>query len=135
MAVALARRRRGCLDAKKNYSRQHAHTLREWSARTKSTQKLALCATGSSMLGEVTAAKCFYQAKVFHPHLCRFRVCTELGVPTSHSESSTNREVRLHPSRERTSNHKVFSGPNGRTLAPQTCYTRGLLSCTCQCFF
>ena len=28
--------------------------------------KMALCATGSSMAGEVTAPKCYHQAKVFH---------------------------------------------------------------------
>ena len=49
-------RRRACLDAKKKLCAPAcAHTLREWSARTK-----------SFMLGEVTAPKCFYQAKVFH---------------------------------------------------------------------
>ena len=44
---------------KKNFSRQHAHTLRECSARTKSIQKLALCATSSFMLGEVTGPEVF----------------------------------------------------------------------------
>ena len=44
---------------------QHAHKPREWSARTKCIQKLALCATSSFMLREVTAPKCSYQARVF----------------------------------------------------------------------
>ena len=66
MAVALARRKRARLDAERNSARQHAHTLREWSARTKSIQKITLCARSSFMLGEVTAPKCYHQATVFH---------------------------------------------------------------------
>ena len=57
---------RSALYARRNSARQHAHTRREWSARTKSIQKMALCATGSFMLGEVTAPKCYHQAKVSH---------------------------------------------------------------------
>ena len=37
--MALPRRRRACLDAKKNCSHQRAHTLREWSARTTKMRK------------------------------------------------------------------------------------------------
>ena len=66
MAVALARRKRARLDAKRNSARQHAHTLREWSARTTSIPKMAFYAASTFMLGEVTVPKCFYQAKVFH---------------------------------------------------------------------
>ena len=56
--VALARRRRACPSMRTHYvSGLRAHQKQF---------KMALCATGSFMLGEVTAPKCFYQAKIFY---------------------------------------------------------------------
>ena len=49
----------------KKSARQHAQTLRDWSARTTSIREWP-CAASSFMLGEVTAPQCFCQVKVFH---------------------------------------------------------------------